>query len=119
MVLDATSRATSPLTAERILGRNAALFPTGYSGMSRIAIGQWRNDADGPMKVVSGPLARREVLNRALDGLESKLTSSKWGSLAKCSPDTALRDITQLLDLGVLTKAPVGGRSTAYELAGG
>jgi len=34
-----------------------------------------------------------------------------------CSPDTALRDITQLLDLGVLTRAPGGGRSTAYELA--
>ena len=58
-----------------------------------------------------------KVLNRALDGLEGKLTSSKWASLAKCSPDTALRDITQLLDLGVLTKAPGGGRSTAYELA--
>lgn len=265
MVLDATSRATSPLTAERILGWHAALFPTGYSGMSRIAIGQWRNDADGPMQVVSGPVGRRKVhfqappadtlpaemarfltwanddtgepalvkaglahlwfvtlhpfddgngriaraigdlflaradgssqrfyslsaqiqrerkdyydvlertqrgtldvtgwlswllgalgravgsanttldavlvkarfwqrwagtplnerqvkvLNRALDGLEGKLTSGKWASLAKCSPDTALRDITQLLDLGALTKTPGGGRSTAYELAG-
>jgi Fic family protein len=264
MVLDATSRATSPLTAERILGWHAALFPIGYSGMSRIAIGQWRNDADGPMQVVSGPLGRRKVhfqappadtlpaemarfltwanddtgepelikaglahlwfvtlhpfddgngriaraigdlflaradgspqrfyslsaqiqrerkdyygvlertqagtldvtgwlswflgtlgravasaqttldavliktrfwqrwagtalnerqvkvLNRALDGLESKLTSSKWASLTKCSPDTALRDITQLLNLGVLTKVPGGGRSSAYELA--
>jgi Fic family protein len=67
------------------------------------------------------PLNERQVkvLNRALDGLEGKLTSSKWASLAKCSPDTALRDITQLLDLGVLTRAPGGGRSTAYELAGG
>jgi Fic family protein len=264
MVLDATSHATSPLTAERILGWHAAMFPTGYSGMSRIAIGQWRNDVDGPMQVVSGPVGRgkahfeappadtlavemarfltwanddtgepalvkaglahvwfvtlhpfddgngriaraigdlflaradgspqrfyslsaqiqRErkdyydalertqkgtldvtrwlswflgtlgrafssahgtvdavlvkarfwqhwagcalnerqvkVLNRALDGLEGKLTSSTWASLAKCSPDTALRDITQLLDLGVLTRAPGGGRSTAYELA--
>ncbi|HWS26524.1 MAG TPA: Fic family protein [Xanthomonadales bacterium] len=264
MVFDATSRATSPLTAERLMGWHAALFPTGYSGMSRIAIGQWRNDADGPMQVVSGPVERRKVhfeappadllptemarflswandetgepalmkaglahlwfvtlhpfddgngriaraigdlflaradgspqrfyslsaqiqrerkdyydvlertqkgtldvtgwlawflgtlgravrsahftmdavlvkarfwqhwagtalnerqvkvLNRALDGLEGKLTSSKWASLAKCSPDSALRDITQLLDLGVLTKAPGGGRSTAYELA--
>ncbi len=43
----------------------------------------------------------------------------KWASLAKCSPDTALRDITQLLDLGALKKSPDGGRSTAYELAGG
>ena len=61
MVFDATSRATSPLTAERLMGWHAALFPTGYSGMSRIAIGQWRNDADGPMQVVSGPVGRRKV----------------------------------------------------------
>ncbi len=264
MVLDATSRATSPLTVERLQGWHAALFPTGFSGMSKIAVGQWRSDAEGPMQVVSGPVGRRKVhfqappadtlavemasflrwanddtaehalvkaglahlwfvtlhpfgdgngriaraigdlflaradgspqrcyslsaqiqrerkdyydvlertqkgtldvtgwlawflgtlgralhsahftidsvlvkarfwqrwsgtalnerqvkvLNRALDGLEGKLTSSKWASLAKCSPDTALRDITQLLDLGALTKAPGGGRSTAYELA--
>ncbi len=264
MVLDATSRATSPLTVERLQGWHAALFPTGYSGLSRIAVGQWRSDADGPMQVVSGPVGRRKVhfeappadslrnemrqflawanddsgehallkaglahlwfvtlhpfddangriaraigdlflaradgstqrfyslsaqiqrerkdyydvlertqkgtldatgwllwflstlgraigsaqatldavlvkarfwqhwagmslnerqlkvLNRVLDGLEGKLTSSKWAALAKCSPDTALRDITQLLDLGVLTKAPGGGRSTAYKLA--
>lgn len=266
MVLDATSRAASPLSVERLHGWHAALFPTGFSGMSRIAVGQWRSDADGPMQVVSGPVGRRKVhfeappaetlpdqmdrflawangdsgepalvkaglahlwfvtvhpfddgngriaraigdlflaradrsaqrfyslsaqiqrerkdyydvlertqkgtldvtrwlawflgalaravnsahgtldavlnkarfwqhwagtplnerqvkvLNRVLDGLEGKLTSSKWASLAKCSPDTALRDITQLLDLGVLTRAPGGGRSTAYELARG
>jgi Fic family protein len=264
MVLDATSRAASPLSVERLQGWHAALFPTGYSGMSRIAVGQWRRDADGPMQVVSGPVGRRrvhfeappadtlpneierflawanddsgepalikaglahlwfvtlhpfddgngriaraigdlflaradgsaqrfyslsaqiqrerkdyyqalertqkgtldvtrwlswflgtlgravssahatldavlvktrfwqrwaggtlnerqmKVLNRVLDGLEGRLTTSKWASLAKCSPDTALRDITQLLDLGALTKAPGGGRSTAYDLA--
>lgn len=263
MVLDATSRAASPLSVERLYGWHAALFPTGFSGISKLAVGQWRSDADGPMQVVSGPVGRRKVhfeappaetlpdqmhqflawangdsgepalikaglahlwfvtvhpfddgngriaraigdlflaradgsaqrfyslsaqiqrertdyydalertqkgtldvtrwlawflgalarslnsahgildavlnkarfwqhwagtplnerqvkvLNRALDGLEGKLTSSKWASLAKCSPDTALRDITQLLDLGVLNRAPGGGRSTAYEL---
>jgi Fic family protein len=65
------------------------------------------------------PLNERQVklLNRLLDGFEGKLTSSKWGAIAKCSPDTALRDITQLLDLGVLKKAPGGGRSSSYELA--
>ena len=265
MVLDATSRASAPLTAERLWGWHAALFPTGYSGMNRIAIGQWRDDADGPMQVVSGPVRRRKVrfqappaealpaetakflawaneesgepalvkaglahlwfvtlhpfddgngriaravgdlflaradgspqrfyslsaqiqrdrkdyydmlertqkgtldvtgwlswflgtlaraiasaqttldavlvkarfwqrlagtplnerqvklLNRLLDGFEGKLTSSKWATIAKCSPDTALRDITQLLELGVLKKSPGGGRSTGYELAG-
>ena len=264
MVLDATSRAADPLTAERLFGWHAALFPTGYSGMNKIAIGQWRDDADGPMQVVSGPVGRRKVhfqappadvlplevarfltwandqtdvpellkaglahlwfvtlhpfddgngriaravgdlflaradgspqrfyslsaqiqrerkdyydvlertqkgtlnvtgwllwflgtlgraiasaqitldavlvkarlwqrwagmplnerqvklLNRLLDGFDGKLTSSKWAAIAKCSPDTALRDITQLVEFGVLQKAPGGGRSTGYELA--
>ncbi len=264
MVLDATSRGAEPLTAERLFGWHAALFPTGYSGMNKIAAGRWRDDADGPMQVVSGPVGRRKVhfqappanvladetarflkwaneqndlpelvkaglahlwfvtlhpfddgngriaravgdlflaradgssqrfyslsaqiqrerkdyydvlertqkgsldvtgwlswfldtlrraiasahstldavlvkarywqrwagmplnerqvkmLNWLLDGFEGKLTSSKWGSIAKCSPDTALRDITQLIELGVLRKTPGGGRSTGYELA--
>ena len=265
MVLDATTRATDLLTAERLFGWHAALFPTGYSGITRIEVGQWRTDAEGPMQVVSGHMGRRKVhfqappaqalaaeidrflawansetgeptlikaglahlwfvtlhpfddgngriaravgdlflaradgspqrfyslsaqiqrerkdyyevlertqkgsldvtgwlswflgtlgravassqttldavlvkarfwqrwagqplnerqvrlLNRLLDGFDGKLTSSKWASIAKCSPDTALRDITQLLDLGVLQKTPGGGRSTGYELAG-
>jgi Fic family protein len=264
MVLDATSRATSSLTAARLQGWHAALFSTGFSGMSKIAVSQWRSDADGPMQLVFDLVGRRQVhfeappaetlpkemaqflawanhdsgepalvkaglahpwfvtlhpfddgngriaraigdlflaradgsaqrfyslsaqiqherknyydvlertqkgtldltcwlawflgtlgravnsahgtlgavlakarfwqrwagialnkrqvkvLNRVLNGLEGKLTSSKWASLAKCSPDTALRDITQLLDLCMLTRAPGGGRSTAYELA--
>ena len=264
MVLDATSRAADPLTAERLLGWHAALFPTGYSGLHKISIGQWRDDLDGPMHVVSGPVGRRKVhfqappadvlpyevarflawandqtdvpellkaglahlwfvtlhpfddgngriaravgdlflaradgspqrfyslsaqiqrerkdyydvlertqkgtlnvtgwllwflgalgraiasaqitldavlvkarwwrrwagmplnerqvklLNRLLDGFDGKLTSSKWAAIAKCSPDTALRDITQLVEFGVLQKAPGGGRSTGYELA--
>ena len=266
MVLDAASHSASPLTAERLFGWHAALFPTGYSGMNRIAVGQWRNDANGPMQVVSGPVGRRKVhfqappadalpvemakflswaneetheatlikaglahlwlvtlhpfddgngriaravgdlflaradgspqrfyslsaqiqrerndyynvlertqkgaldvtgwlswflgtlgraiasaqssldtvlvkarfwqhwagtplnerqvklLNRLFDGFEGKLTSSKWAAIAKCSPDTALRDITQLLELGVLKKSPGGGRSTGYELSAG
>lgn len=263
MVLDATANPDLALTAERLYGWHAALFPTGYSGMSQLAVGQWRDDADGPMQVVSGPIGRRRVhfrappaeslpyeverflswanqsngepmlikaglahlwfvtlhpfddgngriaralgdlflaradgspqrfyslsaqiqrerkdyydklestqkgsldvtdwlawflgalgravtsahatldaalgktrfwqrwagtpfnerqvklLNRLLDGFEGKLTSSKWAAIAKCSPDTALRDITQLLALGVLKKSPGGGRSTGYEL---
>ena len=57
------------------------------------------------------------VLNRMLDGFEGKLTSSKWAAIAKCSPDTALRNITDLLGRGVLRKAIAGGRSMSYELA--
>ncbi len=265
MVLDATSRCPAPLTEERLLGWHAALFPSGFSGLARIRVGAWRDDATGPMQVVSGPLHRRrvhfqappaetlqtetarfldwanaataepvlikaglahlwlvtlhpfddgngrisravgdlflaradgspqrfyslsaqiqrerndyyavlertqkgtldvtgwlawflgvlqravdsaqktldgvlfkarfwqrragtpmnerqlEMLNRLLDGFDGKLTSSKWAAIATCSQDTALRDITELLALGVLRRAPGGGRSTAYELAG-
>lgn len=57
-----------------------------------------------------------KLLNRLLDGFEGKLTRSKWAAIARCSPDTALRDITQLMDLGVLRKTSGGGRSTGYEL---
>ena len=64
------------------------------------------------------PLNERQVklLNKLLDGFEGKLTSSKWAAIAKCSPDTALRDINDLLTRGVLRKSDVGGRSTSYEL---
>lgn len=264
MVLDATSNATAPLTTERLFGWHAALFPTGYSGISQIRVGNWRDDSTGPMQVVSGSIGREKVhfeappanrlaaemarflawlndtdpkepalvraglghlwfvtlhpfddgngriaralgdllltradgspqrfyslsaqiqrernayydilertqkshldvtawlmwflaallkavdqahttldqvlakakfwqwasaipmnerqikvLNRLLDGFEGKLTTSKWAALAKCSQDTALRDITELLKHEVLQKAPAGGRSTSYIL---
>ncbi|MGH6837469.1 MAG: Fic family protein [Methylocella sp.] len=61
---------------------------------------------------------QRDILNRLLDGFEGKLTSSKWAVIEKCSPDTALRDISELVALGILRKAPGGGRSTSYSLAG-
>jgi Fic family protein len=263
MVLDATTRCEAPLTADRIFGWHAALFPTGYSGLTRISVGNWRDDATGPMQVVSGPLHRQRVhyqappaehlpvetsrflswanaatpepalikaglahlwfvtlhpfddgngriaravgdlflaradggaqrfyslsaqiqrerkayydvleatqrgtldvtewmlwflgtlqrafdsaqhtldavlvkarfwqrwattplnarqvklLNRLLDGFDGKLNTSKWAAIAKCSPDTALRDINELLAHGVLRKSTAGGRSTSYEL---
>lgn len=268
MVLDATANSRAPLTQDRLQGWHAALFPTGRSGMARIIVGGWRNDAAGAMQVVSGPLGRQRVhfeapparklaaemkrflawangatsepplikaglahlwlvtvhpfddgngrvaravgdlflaradgspqrfyslsaqiqrerkayyemlertqkgtlevtewlawflatlhravdqaqhtldavlvkqrfwqhwaapgatplnerqaklVNRLLDGFEGKLTSSKWASVAKCSNDTALRDITDLLARGVLRKSDAGGRSTSYELNG-
>ena len=266
MVLDATSRSSDALTRDRLFGWHAALFPTGHSGLVRIKVGSWRDDATGPMQVVSGPPGRQRVhfeappadrlpsetdrfidwansasnepplikaalahlwfvtlhpfddgngriaraigdlflaradgspqrfyslsaqiqrdrkayydilertqkrsldvtewltwfvdtlhravdhshhtldtvlartrwwqrwtapgsaplnerqvklLHRLLDGFEGKLTSSKWAAIAKCSPDTALRDITDLLAHGVLRKSDAGGRSTSYEL---
>lgn len=263
MVLDATTNCQTPVTRERLFGWHAALFPTGYSGLSKIKVGGWRDDASGPMQVVSGPIGRQRVhyeappaarleaevsrfigwlnvashepllikaglghlwfvtlhpfddgngriaraigdlllaradgspqrfyslsaqiqrersayynilertqkgamdvtewlvwflgtlhravdqaqqildavltkarfwqrwaatplnerqlklLNRLLDGFEGKLTSSKWAAIAKCSPDTALRDINDLLARGVLRKSDAGGRSTSYLL---
>lgn len=263
MMLDATQKYSEPLTAERLAGWHASLFPTGYSGMRRIAVGRWRDDAKGPMQVVSsaggrervhfeaptakrlkremtlflkwfngtddtdlvlraglahlwfvtihpfedgnGRIARaiadmalarseqssqrfysmsaqirierktyydilektqkgglditpwlvwflgcldrafngteetlssvlhkarfwerhadtsfndrqRLMLNKLLEGLEGNLTSSKWAKIAKCSQDTALRDILDLVNHGILAKNPDGGRSTSYSL---
>lgn len=59
---------------------------------------------------------QRLMINKLLDGFEGKLTSSKWAKIAKCSQDTALRDILSLVEYGVLTKDPAGGRSTSYSL---
>lgn len=263
MILDTTQKFADPLTAERLFGWHASLFPTGRSGMAKIAVGGWRKDKQGPMQVVSGAighervhyeapaaprlgaemdafldwfgkgeptdlvlkagvahlwfvtihpfedgngriaraiadllLARSEgspqrfysmsaqiheernayydileatqrgdlditdwlewflgclgrafdgaetilaavmkkarfweahagqsfngrqrlVINRLLNGFEGKLTNAKYAKLAKCSSDTALRDIDDLLKRGVLTKDAAGGRSTSYSL---
>lgn len=264
MVLDATLNSQAPLTQARLFGWHAALFPTGYSGLSAIRVGRWRDDAKGPMQVVSGRVGKQHVhfeappaeslaaesktflkwanedsgdpplikaglahlwfvtlhpfddgngriaravgdlflsradgcpqrfyslsaqiqrerkayyeilersqkesmdvtawlawflaglsralddahhtldtvlgkarfwqrwastpmnerqlklLNRLLDDSTGKLTSSRWAAIAKCSPDTALRDINDLLGRGVLRKTDAGGRSTSYEIA--
>ncbi|HAU56341.1 MAG TPA: DUF4172 domain-containing protein [Comamonadaceae bacterium] len=263
VVLDATRHFDQPLTPERLLGWHAALFPTGYSGRTRITVAAWRTDGSGPMQVVSGPVGREKVhfeappaatlpaqtqaffdwfeaapvgdaiikaglghlwlvtlhpfddgngrlsravgdmalaraegthqrfysfsaqiqrerkdyydqleatqkgpldvtpwlhwflgcllravqgadatlagvldkaqfwqrwagtpmnarqtlvLNRVLDGMEGKLTNAKWGAIANCSSDTALRDINDLLTQGVLARLEGGGRNTAYVL---
>ena len=60
---------------------------------------------------------QRLVLNRLLNGFEGKLTTSKYAKLAKCSHDTALRDILPLVERGILVRNPEGGRSTSYALA--
>jgi Fic family protein len=61
MMLDATRQYNNPLTAARLLGWQASLFPTGRSGMRKIKTGRWRDDSTGPMQVVSGPLQREKV----------------------------------------------------------
>ena len=59
---------------------------------------------------------QRKVINRLLDGFEGKLTSSKYAKIAKCSEDTALRDIQALVGRGILIQNEGGGRSTSYSL---
>lgn len=61
MMLDATQRYAAPLTADRLFGWHASLFPAGRSGLARIWVGAWRDDASGPMQVVSGPIGREQV----------------------------------------------------------
>ena len=264
MMLDATQHYADPVTAERLFGWHASLFPTGRSGMRRITVGAWRPVEAGAMQVVSGPIEResvhfeapeaarleaemaaflkwlntdgnvdpvlkagiahfhfvtmhpfedgngrigraiadlelaradstserfysmsaqieserkeyylqlergqrgslditlwlewflqclgraieaaeqtlsgvlrkakrwdqinhepvnerqRKILNRLIDGFEGKLTTSKYGKIAKCSEDTALRDIQSLIKRGILTQNEGGGRSTSYSLA--
>ena len=266
IMLDATRNFDQPLTAERLFGWHAALFPTGRSSMRPITVGAWRTDETGPMQVVSGPIGKekvhfqapeaprldeemtrflawfespppidpvlkaavthfwfvtihpfddgngrigraiadmalsqadgtkdryysmssgieaqrkayylqlesaqrgslditawlawfldcldrtiddavrslgsvldkarlwqkfnqqplnerqRRVINRMLDDFEGNVTTSRYARLAKCSTDTALRDIKELLDRGLVAKNPGGGRSTSYRLADG
>ena len=61
MTLDATKNFNTPLTRQRLFGWHAALFPTGYSRLRRINTGAWRDDADGPMEVKSGPFGHEKV----------------------------------------------------------
>jgi Fic family protein len=60
---------------------------------------------------------QRKVINRLLDGFEGKLTNAKWSALTKASSDTALRDINDLVQRGILVRDQAGGRSTSYSLA--
>lgn len=66
----------------------------------------------------SGSINERQqiMINKLFDGFEGKLTSSKWAKIAKCSQDTALRDILDLVEKGILIKDSAGGRSTSYLL---
>ena len=73
----------------------------------------WNEIGEPPVKA-----RQREMLNRLLDGFEGKLTSSKWARITRCSQDTALRDIANLIGRGVLVQEAAGGRSTSYGLTG-
>jgi Fic family protein len=61
---------------------------------------------------------QQKIINKQLDGFEGKLTTSKYAKINKCSQDTALRDIQDLISKNILQKESSGGRSTNYELTG-
>ena len=91
------------------------------SGIYKIIVGDWRKNAtNDPMQFVfaNEKLNSRQtlMLNKLLDGFNGKLSSSKWAKITKCSQDTAGRDISDLIDRGILTKGVSGRRSTTYEL---
>lgn len=67
MMLDATQNYAEPLTKDRLFGWHAGLFPTGRSGMTKIAVGEWRTEASGPMQVVSGAHGHEKVHFEAPD----------------------------------------------------
>ncbi len=66
ILLDATLGYAKELTPERLFGWHAALFPTGYSSLHKIRVASWRDDRDGPMRIVSGPIGKEKVHYEAL-----------------------------------------------------
>ncbi len=72
----------------------------------------WRRISPDPVNE-----RQRKVINRLLDDFKGHLTTSKYAGIAKCSSDTALRDIDALVERGILIRNPSGGRSTSYRLA--
>jgi Fic family protein len=72
----------------------------------------WEKLRDVPMNE-----RQRLIVSRLLEGFEGKLTTSTWAALTKSSQDTALRDIQQLVERGILVRNQAGGRSTSYSLA--
>jgi Fic family protein len=93
------------------LGRAIAGAEDGLASILRKAKTWERINSQSPVNE-----RQRTVINRLLDGFEGKLSTSKYAKLAKCSGDTALRDIKLLLDRGILIQDTGGGRNTSYRL---
>jgi Fic family protein len=94
ILLDATMNHEQELTAARLFGWHAALFPTGYSGLREIQIAAWRDDREGPMRVVSGPIGREKVNYEAppADRLESEMKNFfLWWGKSRNEIDGILR----------------------------
>jgi Fic family protein len=117
-MLEATQKATLDVTSwiEWFIGCLDRAFEGAEKTLSSVfrKAEFWRTHATEPLND-----RQRDMINRLLDGFDGKLSSSKWAIIEKCSPDTALRDIADLVQRRLLRKDEGGGRSTSYSLAGG
>jgi Fic family protein len=132
MMLDASRNYGHPLSADHLFGWHASLSQAGRIARAIVDMALAQSEK-GPNRFhrISEQIGRarnayNEVLEKTqkgpmdvtpLEGFEGKLTTSKYAKLAKCSPDTALRDVTSLVELGVLRRSPAGGRTTSYSIA--
>ncbi len=94
ILLDATMNHEKGLTAERLFGWQAAMFPTGYSGLHKIRVAGWRDDRQGPMRVVSGPIGREKIHYEAppADQLEGEMKRFfRWWEKNRNDMDGILR----------------------------
>ena len=115
-ILERTQKGTMDVTAwmEWFLGCLTRAIEGAQSALSGVIekARYWEKLRDVPLNE-----RQRLVINRMLEGFDGKLTTSKWAALTKSSNDTALRDIQQLVERGVLVRNQAGGRSTSYSLA--
>jgi Fic family protein len=114
-ILERTQKGTLDVTAWMAwflgcLGRAFAGTETTLGAVLRKAR-FWEQHASLPLNA-----RQRLILNRLLDGFEGKLTTKKWAAITRCSHDTSLRDIQQLIEHGILKRDAGGGRSTSYLL---
>ncbi len=94
ILLDATQNHGRKLIAGRLFGWHAALFPTGYSGIHKIRVAAWRDDRQGPMQVVSGPIGREKVHYQAppADRLKDEMKRFfRWWHKSRNEMDGILR----------------------------
>lgn len=114
-ILEQTQRGTMDITPwmEWFLGCLTRAIEGSQTALSRVIAKAryWEKLRDVPLNE-----RQRLVINRLLEGFEGKLTTSRWAALTKSSQDSALRDIQQLVERGVLVRNPAGGRSTSYSL---
>ena len=99
MMLDATRNYALPLTADRLFGWHASLFPAGRSGMRKVRVGAWRDDSTGPMQVVSGPVGRERVHFEA--PAADRLDSEMKVFLDRFNRERAAADLDDVLKAGL------------------